>query len=75
MNPPDLDRARSEQTHTQAIFMELYNENLPVSFPRATPELLTEYKSSHSEFFKTSDRWSLNIHRKKIMDWLSVRPV
>jgi hypothetical protein len=75
MNPPDLDRERSERTHTLENFMKLYNENLPVSFPRATLPLLTEYKLSHAEFFKTTDTWSLNIHRKKIMDWLSVRPV
>lgn len=73
MKGPDFDRERSEQLRTLADFLTLYNENLPVSFPRATSALLREFKDTHVEFFKATDQWSLNLHRKRVMDWLPSR--
>ena len=70
MKGPDLDRERSEQTHSLAEFLKLYNQDLPATFPRASKALLEEFQSTHAEFFKVSQDWSLNIHRKRVMDWL-----
>ena len=70
MKAPDPDRIRSEKTHSLAEFLKLYNENLPLNFPRASAALLEEFKSTHKNFFKTDNLWSLDSHRKKVMDWL-----
>ena len=69
MRGPDLDRERSEKKHTRAEFLTLYNEGLPPGFPRATSALLAEYRYRYSDQFKDG-YWSLNLHRKKFMDWL-----
>lgn len=74
MRTPDLDKARSEKTHSLAEFMKLYNENLPAVFPRASIALLKEFQSTHGDTVK-SGVWSLDQHRKKVMDWLTARPV
>ena len=74
MGAPDIDRVRSEKTRSLGDFLRLYNENLPLAFTRASTTLLNEFKSTHADSFKADDMWSLNIHRKKVMDWLSARP-
>lgn len=71
MKAPDLDRERSEESHTLPEFLKLYNENLPLAFPRASAALLEEFKRTHADFFKTNV-WSLELHRKKVMDWLQL---
>lgn len=66
----DLDKERSEQPRTLAEFLKLYNENLPLAFPRASLALLEEFREAHASFFKSKGEWSLELHRKKVMDWL-----
>lgn len=73
MRTPDLDRARSEKTRSLAEFLQEYNEHLPAAFPRASAELLEEFRHAHSALFKSPKAWSLDIHRKKVMDWLRSR--
>ena len=75
MRTPDLDRERSEKTRSLADFLKSYNENLPLAFPRASTTLLKEFRGTHESLFKTNDIWSLDLHRKKVMDWLRARPV
>jgi hypothetical protein len=70
MKSPDLDRERSEASRSLADFQTLYNENLPATFPRASKALLEEYRDSHMEAFKVAGVWSLDVHRKRVMDWL-----
>ena len=70
MKGPDPDKERSEKPHTLAEFLTLYNENLPLTFPRVSVALLEEFRSEHASFFKSNDAWSLDLHRKKVMDWL-----
>ncbi|MDB5195321.1 MAG: hypothetical protein JWO84_505 [Parcubacteria group bacterium] len=72
MKLPDLDRLRSEKPCSLADFLKIYNADLPVTFPRASKALLEEFKETHASFFKTED-WSLDVHRKKVMDWLPAR--
>jgi hypothetical protein len=53
-------------------FLKSYNKNLPQGFPQATAELLQKFKESHASFFKHGELWSLDEHRKKIVDWLQL---
>ena len=70
MRGPDLDKERSEKKLSLAQFLAMYNEGLPPGYPRASTALLKTYSKSHPEFFKHGDVWSLDQHRKKLMDWL-----
>ncbi len=56
-------------------FLKAYNQNLPIGFPRATSGLLREFKGSHESLFKQGDLWSIDLHRKKVMDWLPAHTV
>jgi len=69
MKGPDLDREHSEKKRSLVEFLALYNDSLPFEFPRATAVLLVEYKRRYADQFKDG-LWSLDLHRKKIMDWL-----
>lgn len=71
MRTPDLDRARSEKKRSLAEFLALYNENLPAAFPRASAELLSQFRTIHTGLFAPRGNvWSLDQHRRKVMDWL-----
>jgi len=73
MRLPDLDRERSEKSISFSDFLKSYNENLPTEFPRASLALLREFKKANATLFKNGDLWSLDQHRKKVMDWLLAR--
>lgn len=51
-------------------FMKSYNDNIPTGFPHATVLLLKKFKELHVSLFKHGELWSLDQHRKKLMDWL-----
>ncbi len=53
-----------------AEFLQSFNDNMPASFPRVSEEQLLRFKAEHEAFFKHGDFWSLDLHRKKIIDWL-----
>ena len=72
MKLPDVDRIRSEKSLSFGDFLKSYNENLPLQFPRASLALLREFKKKNETLFKNdSNVWSLDQHRKKVMDWLT----
>jgi len=52
-------------------FLESYNKNIPVTFPRASVAILKKFQSAHPVLFKNGDLWSTGQHRKKLMDWLA----
>lgn len=60
----------SETQTSLSDFLKSYNETIPQGFPRASETLLKKYKDEHTAFFKNGELWSLDLHRKKIMDWL-----
>ncbi len=60
----------SETQTTLAEFLKFYNKNIPEGFPHASESLLKKFKEEHASFFKHGEMWSLDEHRKKIMDWL-----
>ncbi len=53
-----------------ADFLASYNKNMPAAFPRASAKLLMKFKETHPTLFKKGDTWSLDQHRKKLMDWI-----
>lgn len=63
----------SEERTSLANFLKSYNKNLPEGFPRASATLLKDFKETHPLFFKHGNLWSLDEHRKKIIDWLPPR--
>ena len=56
---------------TTAAFVAYYNENVPEIFPRATIKALHRFKTAHPALFKGSSEWTIDKHRKKLMDWLA----
>ena len=54
-----------------ADFLESYNKNIPKGFPLASLALLTKFKEANAKLFAKGDLWSLDQHRKKVIDWLS----
>lgn len=70
MKARDLDRERSEKKLTIAEFLKTYNQGLPSGFPKASLSLLEEYRVRYKGLFKGHGMWSLDLHRKKFMDWL-----
>ncbi len=70
MKRPREDQRISQLQIPISEFLESYNKNMPASFPRATTALLKKFKDDHSLLFKHGDLWSLDQHRKKLMDWL-----
>ena len=51
-------------------FLESYNKNMPADFPRASVALLNKFKDTHQALFKHGDLWSLDLHRKRLFDWM-----
>jgi hypothetical protein len=60
----------SEVRMPLADFLKSYNKGLPTGFPRSSVALLKKYKKAHPLFFKHGDLWSLDEHRKKVLDWI-----
>ncbi|MFZ1075382.1 MAG: hypothetical protein WAN50_03355 [Minisyncoccia bacterium] len=73
MRIPDLDKERSEKHLSFSDFLASYNEDLPEQFPQASVELLREFRKTNKSLFKEGEQWSLDRHRKKVMDWLTIR--
>ncbi|MBI3075017.1 MAG: hypothetical protein HYY92_02275 [Parcubacteria group bacterium] len=57
-----------------ADFVKYYNENIPEAFPRVSLALLEKFRTAHPSLFKNENEWSIDKHRKKLMDWLSSCP-
>jgi len=64
------DPKLSEIRITASDFLLSYNQNMPIGFPRVSVTLLKKFKDEHPLLFKRDNLWSLDQHRKKLMDWL-----
>ena len=60
----------SEMQISLSDFLKSYNANMPPAFPSATVALLERFREAHQMLFKHGDLWSLDLHRKKVFDWL-----
>ncbi len=63
----------SQKLTTPSAFLESYNKGIPATFPRASLESLKQFEAVHPGLFKNSGQWSLEKHRKRLMDWLPLR--
>ena len=52
-------------------FIENYNKSIPQGFPQVTSETLRQFQIAYPALFKKADMWSIDKHRKRLMDWLS----
>lgn len=57
---------------SSADFMELYNQTIPVGFPRVTEALLKKFRNEHPPLFKEGELWSMDKHRKEVVDWFQI---
>lgn len=52
-------------------FLKSFNQNMPANFPQVSEGDLLKFKKEHEVLFRKNDNmWSLDQHRKKVMDWL-----
>ena len=65
-NPLELNQIKTPLL----AFMESYNKSIPVSFPRVSVKTLKRFQALHPVLFKHSNEWSIDKHRKRLMDWL-----
>jgi hypothetical protein len=66
----DLQYELNQEFTTRAVFMEWYNVHIPSGFPRVTVDMLKKFQTSHPMLFKEGNSWSVDKHRKRLMDWL-----
>lgn len=60
----------SQMQISLSAFLKSYNQNMPEGFPRASVALLKKFRQGHSILFKHGNLWSLEYHRKRLIDWL-----
>lgn len=51
-------------------FQTYYNKATPLAMPRATKEALVEFQTTHSSLFDEGGLWTIDKHRRRVMDWL-----
>ena len=56
---------------TTSLFVQYYNKNVPETFPRASVPALEKFKAAYPGLFKRNSEWTIDKHRKKLMDWLA----
>jgi hypothetical protein len=55
---------------TPAEFLESYNRNMPEGYPHITLEIMKRFKEQNATLFKKGDVWTLDLHRKRMIQWL-----
>jgi hypothetical protein len=60
----------NETFTTISVFMDYYNQNIPASYPHATRESLEAFRKANPGLFGEGKKWSIDKHRKRLMDWL-----
>ena len=65
-NPLELNQVRIPLV----TFLESYNKSIPTSFPHVSVKILKHFQKLHPMLFKHSTEWSIDKHRKRLMDWL-----
>lgn len=73
MKPSSKQPHPSEERISSAEFLKSYNKNMPEGFLRASETTLQEFKDEHPSFFKHGNLWSLDEHRKRLIDWFQMR--
>ncbi|MBI4134659.1 MAG: hypothetical protein HY471_00925 [Candidatus Sungbacteria bacterium] len=71
MRRKDDELKLNQNTTSLLIFMESYNKSLPSGFSPVSAKELKEFQASRPSLFRNKDEWSIDKHRKRLMDWLS----
>lgn len=71
MRQKDLEQERNQMAVPLAVFLASYNESIPEGFPRASAEALRRFQTAYPVLFRKGDAWSIDKHRKRLMDWLA----
>ena len=66
---PELEQ--NQAITSLAVFIGNYNGSIPKGFPSATVRALKQFQITHPRLFKKDNEWSIDKHRKRLMDWLS----
>jgi len=66
----DYELEANQTATSLSVFMETYNRTLPASFTPASVTALKKFQSLHPSLFKNSEEWSIEKHRKKLLEWL-----
>jgi len=69
----DLVLEGNQEMTTLGAFLESYNKSIPAGFSQASSEDLKDFQKLHPTLFKNKDEWSIEKHRKRLMDWLPAR--
>ena len=70
MRRKDDELKLNQNATTLVVFMESYNKSLPSNFSPVSAKELKEFQASCPPLFKNKDEWSIDKHRKRLMDWL-----
>ena len=60
----------NETPMTAQEFLKSFNDNMPQGYPLVTPEILEKFKLAHPHLFKSPNLWTLDLHRKRMIEWL-----
>ncbi len=70
MRTKNIELERNQIKTSISDFLESYNKSVPISFPRASMKILKQFQVLHPILFKHGDEWSIDRHRKRVMDWI-----
>ena len=66
--------AEKNEVHLEPLtaleFLESYNQNMPPDYPQVTMEMMDKFRTSHANLFKDKNTWTLDSHRKRMIEWL-----
>ena len=55
---------------TNVEFLESYNKNMPEGYPLVSLAILEKFKQTHLKLFNADGAWTLDQHRKRMIEWL-----
>ncbi len=68
----DLQKEENQKVTPLMVFMDSYNKSIPPEYPVASVKKLENFRETHLLLFKGEEnQWSVDKHRKRVMDWLS----
>ncbi len=67
----NIEQEISKIVVSTSVFLASYNRDIPKGFPEASLENLEQFYKAHPLLFKDGRKWSMDRHRKRVMDWLA----
>jgi hypothetical protein len=60
----------NETPLTATEFLESFNSNMPLGYPHVTLDIMKKFQQAHQSLFKKPNIWTLELHRKRMIQWL-----